>query len=113
MVLPEWANSPIPATLAAISLRLTEPGNLLRGDFRCDYCVADPLTLSAENEMDIGQSFPELDCLTEIESMLVAIYHPLTQIWTLRTGQTAYHGHVVNLEQRTHKFFFQPPPSSV
>ena len=47
--------------------------------------------------------------------MLVAIYHPLAQIWTLRTGQAAYHEHVVNFEQRTHKFFanLPPPPSDL
>ena len=61
--------------------------------------------------MDICPSFPELDGLTEIESMLLAIYRPLTQIWTLRTGQTAYRGHVVNLEHRTRKFFPNSPSS--
>ena len=65
--------------------------------------------------MDIRPSFPDLDFLTEIESMLVAIYHPLTHIWTLRTGQTAYRGHVVSLEHLTRKFFstsVRPPDST-
>ena len=60
--------------------------------------------------MEIGPSSPEMDSLKEIESMLVAICRPLAQIWALRTGQTAYRGHVVNLEQRAHKFFANPPP---
>ena len=45
--------------------------------------------------------------------MLVASYHPLTQMWTLRTGQTEYRGYVANLEQRTRKFFSNFPPSAV
>ena len=110
MRIPCWANSPQPATLTSLCVRTTAPGRLLRGEYRCGYCDDDPHTLSAANEMSIGPSFPELDCLTEIESMLAAIYHPLTQIWTLRTGQAAYRGHVVNLEQRAHKFFANLPP---
>ena len=42
--------------------------------------------------------------------MLVAIYRPIAHLWTLRTGKTAYHGPVVNLEQRAHKFFANLPP---
>ena len=43
MLVPTWADSSIPSTLTAISLRVTEPGNLPQGPFRGDYCVDDPL----------------------------------------------------------------------
>ena len=68
---------------------------------RFGYCVNDAVTLSADNEMDICHpSSHGLDILTEIESMLVALYRPIAQIWAIRTGQTAYLGHSANLEQR-------------
>ena len=71
----------------------------------------EPGYISKENDMDIGPSFPELSALTEIESMLAARVHPLVQVWTVRTGQAAYVGHVVNLEQRVAKFFDNLPIS--
>ena len=60
--------------------------------------------------MYIGPSFPELNALTHVEQMCVARVHPLVQIYSVRTGQVAYVGHVVNLEQKVKKWYDNLPP---
>ena len=62
------------------------------------------------NNMYIGPSFSELNALTHVEQMCVARVRPLVQIYSVRTGQVAYVGHVVNLEQKVRKWYDNLPP---
>ena len=65
--------------------------------------------LSDADEMGTCPSLPELGFLAGIESMLADTYHPIAQIWTIRAGQAAYLGHVVNLARRPRKLLDNPP----
>ena len=108
---PYWAESASLAALNAVCMRAPEVGYGPAGPYLCATC-RDPEKrdiLAPSDNMYIGPSFTEIDALNEIESMLVAIYHPLAQVRTLRPGQTAYVGHVVNLQQKCHRFFSKLP----
>ena len=88
---PYWAESSSLADLSAVCMRAPEVGDGPTGTYLCATCRG-PKTraiLAPADNMYIGPSFTELDALNEIESMLVAIYHPLAQVWTLRSGKTA------------------------
>ena len=60
--------------------------------------------------MYIGQSFPEPNCLADVEQMCVARVRPLVQVYSVRSGQKAYVGHVVNLEQKVDTWYKDLPP---
>ena len=60
--------------------------------------------------MALGDTFPALDALTDVEAMLVARVHPLVQVFTLYpSGQLGYVGHIVNLEQKAVEFLEAAP----
>ena len=73
-------------------------------------CMGDKIKFTASDDMYIGPSFPELDALTDVEQMCVARARPHVQIYSVRTGQEAYVGHVVNLEQEVKKRYDNLPP---
>ena len=107
--LPEWAyaKKDPPESLRKLCMP-KEPRE--DGQFLCWECKGDKFTLSSANDMHIGPSFQELDALTEEEQMCVARVRPLVQIYSVRTGQVAYVGHVVNLEQKVKKRYDNLPP---
>ena len=112
---PYWAESSSLAALNAVCMHAPESGDGPAVSYLCATRRGQKTRdiLAPGNNMYIGPSFTELDALNEIESMLVAIYHPLAQVWTLRPGQTACVWHVVNLQQKCHKFSSKlPPPPS-
>ena len=74
------------------------------------YCLEHPMELTVENDMYLGPSFPELDCLTDVERMLAAIVHHIAPVYSARSGQTAYVGHVVNLIKNLGKWHDNLPP---
>ena len=48
---------------------------------------------------------PAVAALTDYEEMVLALVHPLVQVYTIpRTGQLAYVGHVCNFRQKVAKF---------
>ena len=48
---------------------------------------------------------PAIAALTDHEEMVLALVHPLVQVYTIpRTGQLAYMGHIHNLRQKVTKF---------
>ena len=61
--------------------------------------MEDKFKFSSPGDMHIGPSSPELDALTDVDQMCVARVRPLVRIYSVRTGQVAYVGQVVNLEQ--------------
>ncbi len=66
-------------------------------DFWCKACVEHPFKRSAQNGLDLGETYPEIGALTDVEAMLLARVHPIVQVYTQhRTGQTIYAGHVAN-----------------
>ncbi len=97
----------------------------------CDYAV-DPVTVSAEaqrerwqdhsavedkdasgrshqHEYVLGRSIqefaPAVAALSDSEEMVLALVHPLCQVYTIpRTGQLAYVGHVCNFRQKVRLF---------
>ena len=49
-------------------------------------------------------------CLTDSEEMVVALIHPLVQVYTIpKTGQLAYVGHVCNFRQKVAQFVSSLP----
>ena len=70
---------------------------------RCAACKDKPETLSPANDMYIGPPFPVFNCVSAINSTLVAICRLIARVWTLRTGKTAYVGPAVNLRHKSHR----------
>ena len=53
---------------------------------------------------------PELEELTDFEEMVLALVHPLVQVYSVpSTGELAYVGHVCNFRQRVSKFLSSLP----
>ena len=70
------------------------------GRYVCKRCTKDPVTFSAENDMDPGPVPNELAGLTQIEQLLIAQIIPMMTIVRLpRGGQFGYRGNVINLPQ--------------
>ena len=114
------------------SLKVIAEGEDKSSTRLCDYAV-DPVTASAgahrerwhdyttvEGEDSSGRSdqdgyvlgrsiqefAPAIAALTDGEEMVLALVHPLCQVYTIpRTGQLAYVGHVRNFRQKNHDFF--------
>ena len=115
--LPRWAENMGRGPMALATLCM-KPMVATEGDQRegrgqvylCNYCEKHPYHLTAQNNMSLGPSFDALNCLTDIERMLVARVHPIVQVYTARTGQTAYVGHVVNLRNNVDKWYDNLPP---
>ena len=80
-------------------LRFVEADNN-NGSYVCKRCVKDPVTFSAENDMDPGPVPEELTGLTQVEEMLISADLPMMTIVRLpRGGQHSYSGNVINLPQ--------------
>ena len=82
----------------------------------CDRCEKDtpaaglPKMFSAENNMDFGPTFPEIDALNPFEEMLLARVSTLVSVVTLTsTGYLSYQGHSVNFHQKTTEWFNKLP----
>ena len=59
-----------------------------------------PRLFCAANDMDIGDTFPELDALTFFEEEILAPIQPMVRVYTLyATGMTELRGHVINVAQ--------------
>ena len=66
----------------------------------CKRCTKDPVTFSAENDMDPGPVPKELTGLTQVEQLLIAQIIPMMTIVRLpRGGQFGYSGNIINLPQ--------------
>ena len=61
--------------------------------------------------MYLGPSSHELNCLADFERMCVARVRPIVQVYSARSGQTAYVGHVANLVQKVGKWRDNLPPN--
>ena len=58
----------------------------------------------------VEQFAPALAALTDHEEMVLALVHPLVQVYTIpRTGQLAYVGHICNFRQKVSKFLASLP----
>ncbi|KAK3921767.1 hypothetical protein KUF71_010943 [Frankliniella fusca] len=62
------------------------------------YCTRHSAILQS-SLMSIGDVPSELSDLTAIEELLIAMVHPVVQVFRLRGGQFAYSGHVINFFQ--------------
>ena len=68
--------------------------------YECKRCSKDPVSFSAENDMDPGPVPDELAGLTQIEEMLISQFLPMMTVYRLpRGGQHGYSGNVINLPQ--------------
>ena len=76
----------------------------------CRICADDPSYLKEANDLYFGQSFPELNILTECDQMCVSRARALAQVYSVRSGKTAYVGHDVNLEQKGTSWYENHPP---
>ena len=76
----------------------------------CRVCEKRPTYITAANNMYVGQSFPELNCLADVEQMCVARARPIVRVYSVRSGEKAYVGHVVNLEQKVATWYENLPP---
>ena len=69
-----------------------------------------PVRLCESNDMDIGDTYPELDVLTFFEEEILAPIQPMVRVYTLYgTGLTEMRGHVVNLTQGGPQFVREIP----
>ena len=68
--------------------------------YRCKRCIKDPITFSAENNMDPGPVPHELAGLSPTEQLLISIFIPMMTVVRLpRGGQYGFRGNVINLPQ--------------
>ena len=87
--LPYWAESGALAALNAVCIHAPDPADDPRDAYLCATCRG-PKTrdiLSPANDMYIGPSFRELNCLNEIESTMGAIYRPSLRYGPSGTGR--------------------------
>jgi len=80
--------------------------------FECLRCKRDkgnPKLYSQENDMDPGALPLELQCLTDIEEMLIARACPIMSVYCKHGGQRGYRGQVLNLPQDIQGFLNRPP----
>ena len=60
--------------------------------------------------LPLHQIAPPLAVLTDFEEMVLALVHPLVQVYTIpTTGELAYVGHVCNFRQKVSKFLSSIP----
>ena len=60
--------------------------------------------------LSIEQVAPAMAALSDHEEMVLALVHPLVQVYTIpRTGQLAYVGHVCNFPQQVAEFLSRLP----
>lgn len=60
--------------------------------------------------LPLHQLAPPLAALTDFEEMVLALVHPLVQVYTIpTTGELAYVGHVCNFRQKVSKFLSSIP----
>ena len=60
--------------------------------------------------LPLHQIAPPLAALTDFEEMVLALVHPLVQVYTIpTTGELAYVGHVCNFRQKVSKFLSSIP----
>ena len=71
---------------------------------------AEPQLLCAANDMDIGDTYPELDALTFFEEEVLSPVQPMVRVYTLYgTGLTEMRGHVANWAQGGPQFVREIP----
>ena len=62
--------------------------------------------------LSIDAFAPAVAALTDHEEMVLALVHPLVQVYTIpRTGQLAYVGHICNFRQKVSEFLSRLPTS--
>ena len=60
--------------------------------------------------LSVEQFAPAVAALSDHEEMVLALVHPLVQVYTIpRTGQLAYVGHICNFPQKVTKFLSRLP----
>ena len=60
--------------------------------------------------LSVQQFAPAVAALTDYEEMVLALVHPLVQVYSIpRTGQLAYVGHICNFRQKVTKFLSRLP----
>ena len=70
--------------------------------YTCAHCVRDksvPQKFSAQNFMIPAGAPPELNGLTQVDEVLIACALPIMRVYVKPGGQSAYHGHCINLPQ--------------
>ena len=68
--------------------------------YRCKRCIKDPITFSAENNMDPSPVPHELAGLSPTEQVLISIFIPMMTVARLpRGGQYGFRGTVINMPQ--------------
>ncbi|CAG8818963.1 25712_t:CDS:2 [Gigaspora margarita] len=65
--------------------------------------------LDPENNMDLGEVPEELQELTEIEKMLIALVFLVISVYRLQEGQLVYHDNVINFPQDVQEFTTRLP----
>ncbi len=71
---------------------------------RCHSEKSISKKFSVQNNIDPGEVPEELQNLTKIEEMLIAQIFPVISVYSLRRGQYAYRGNVINFPQDVHEF---------
>ena len=121
-----WFGSPLPrpgvcALSAAqrLNLLLKSPDEWDDGGKRiCKKCFEEaqkspgkcPVMFCKGNDMDIGDTFPELDELTFFEEEILAPIQPMVRVYTLyATGMTELRGHVTNVAHGGPQFVREIP----
>ena len=60
--------------------------------------------------LSVNEFAAAVDLLTDSEEMVLALVHPLVQVYTVpTTGQLAYVGHICNFRQQVHFSFAHSP----
>ena len=86
--------------LTCSEINFTVASNDDDSQYVCRRCNKDPVTFSAENNMDPGPVPEELAGLTQVEQLLIAQIIPTMTIVRLpRGGQFGYSGNIINLPQ--------------
>ena len=89
-----------------------EPGGTVpRERFSGANCSQDGVaSISPVLGLSVEQLAPAVAALSDQEEMVLALVHPLVQVFTIpRTGQLAYVGHICNFRQKVSKFLCQLP----
>ena len=60
--------------------------------------------------LSVNEFAAAVDLLTDSDEMVLALVHPLVQVYTVpTTGQLAYVGHICNFRQKVAKFISRLP----
>ena len=74
------------------------------------HFAVEPDLVRPKLGLPLHQIVPALAALTDFEEMVLALVHPLVQVYTIpATGELAYVGHVCNFRQKVSKFLSSIP----